>query len=308
MLNVERRKIGDRGQWLEDRRPLLTASDIGAAAGLDPYKTRLDLHLEKIGARQPVTETPPMKRGRILEAAAVEYIREELTGWRLLRPAVLLIDHEHRIGATPDLLLEDPDAPEHIVNCQIKVVGKPTFEGWDGEPPAGYQLQVAMESMLLDAHSGVLAVLVLTAYDAQLHMFPVPRHPAAEAKILEIAAEFWHRVDNGIMPAADYERDGETVRALYPPDKAKPAPLDLASDNRIYALLEDREAHKAAEKAAVAECDAIDAEIIEKLAGSELAIANGWKITRRVTHRKEYTVEAKDIPVLRVAKTKEEAT
>src|SRR5436190_6569491 len=135
-LKVEHRQIKSREQWLLDRQPLLTASAIPAAAGLDPYKRRLHLHLEKAGLVPPEGETALMKRGRILEPAAVEYIREQFAGWSVLRPGVLLVDREHRIGATPDLLIEDPAEPG-IINCQIKVVGRPTFESWEGEPPAG---------------------------------------------------------------------------------------------------------------------------------------------------------------------------
>lgn len=305
-MNVEQRPIKNREQWLADRAPLLTASDMGAAAGHDPYKSRLHLHLEKAGLVPPPEETALMKRGRILEPAAVEYIREQFAGWKVLRPKVLLIDRDHRIGATPDLLIEDPAEPG-IINCQIKVIGRPTFEGWGDQPPVQYMLQVATENMLLDARTGMLAVLVLSAYDAHLETFPVERHAAAEAKIIELAAAFWDRIDKGLLPPVDYERDADLIDSLYPPDPAKPTPLDLASDNRIYQLLEEREHHKAAEKAAVAACDTIDAEIVEKLAGSTLALANGWKITRNLTHRKTYTVPAKDYPVLRIARTTEEA-
>jgi predicted phage-related endonuclease len=305
-LNVEQRVIITREQWLADRQPLLTASVMGAAAGLDPYKSRLHLHLEKAGLVPPQEETPLMKRGRILEGAAIEYIYEAFPGWKVMRPKVLLVDREHRIGGTPDLLIEDPDEPG-IINCQIKVVGRPTFESWDGEPPAAYQLQVATENMLLDARTGMLAVLVLSAYDAHLETFPIPRHAKAEAKVLEIATEFWDRVDRGVLPPVDYDRDAETVARIYPPDPAKTEPLDLTSDNRIYLLLEDRDRLKAVEKDAVAKCEAIDAELIEKLAGSTYAVANGWKNTRLMAHRKEYTVKAAEYPVLRVARTTEAA-
>jgi predicted phage-related endonuclease len=296
------------GQRLHPERPnFLTASDIGAAAGVDEFKTALELHLEKTGRKPPAAETPLMERGRLMESTAIAYVQKQLPGVRMLRPRIFVVDRDRRIGCTPDLLLEEPEHPEQLVNCQIKVVGKPTFDSWDGTPPLSYQLQTAMEGMLLDAERSVLAVLVISAYTTEMHLFDVPRHAKLEAKIERIAADFWDRIERGVMPAADYSRDAELVAALYPPDVRVETPLDLTSDNRIYELLESREKHKAAERAAKAAGEAIKTEIIEKLNGATYAVANGWKITNKMVTVAEHVVAEISYPRMIATRTKEEA-
>ena len=53
--------------------------------------------------------------------------------------------------------------------------------------------------------------------------------------------------------------------------------------------------------------DAVEAELVEKLNGAELALAPGWKITRKIQHRPERLVKAGDFPVLRITRLKEDA-
>lgn len=306
-MTVERHAIPPGMRLHPLRSKYLTASDIAAAAGEDSYKSALELFLEKTGQKLPAGENALMRRGRWFEAAAIEALRERYPRHRIMRPRVFLTDPETRLGATPDALLEDPEHPDILINCQIKTIAQPVFEKWLGQPPRGYLLQVTAESMLLDAGFGLLAVLVVSTFDAELEIFEVPRHPRAEAEIRKIAAEFWDRIATGRMPAPDYARDAELIRELYPPRKDIPVPLDLTGDNFLPGLLEARETLKAAQKAAVADCDAIEAEIVEKLHGAELALTDGWKITRKMQHRDEYTVQAADFPVMRIARLKEQA-
>ena len=257
-MTVERYPITTRNEWLQWRQGFLGASEVPAAAGLDEYRSPLSLYAEKTGLTSGVAETPAMRRGRLLEGAAIEYLQEEHPDWRIVRPNIFVFEPELGLSCTPDALVELPDAPDELINCQIKIVSRPRFEDWNGRPPIGYQIQTTCENMLLGAARGILCVLVLTAYDAELHLFDVPRHAEAELRIREIAREFWDNIAAGRRPAADYARDAETIAAMFPPDKAVPVPLDLTGDNRLPTLLEQREKAKATERAAVAESKAIE--------------------------------------------------
>ena len=88
---IERRQIFGRSEWLAWRKSYLTASDIGAAAGLDEYKVRLRLFAEKRGTVPDIVETGAMRRGRLFESAALAYLQEmhplwEITGRRRSSP------------------------------------------------------------------------------------------------------------------------------------------------------------------------------------------------------------------------------
>jgi predicted phage-related endonuclease len=172
--------------------------------------------------------------------------------------------------------------------------------------PLGYVLQVTAENMLVDAAAGVLAVLVVSAYDAELKLFDVPRHPQAEKKIVEIAAEFWDDVANGRRPQPDFTRDADLVAEMFPkPDPGKT--IDLTGDNRLLEILPLRETLKDTIDGAKKELDGLDAEVKYKLADAEVAELPGWRLTWRHEHRKSYVVEASDRRVLRVKQIEEKS-
>jgi putative phage-type endonuclease len=310
MPTFNHRPITSRAEWLGWRRHYIGASEIAAAAGVDKFKSRARLYAEKADGAPATVETGAMKRGRLFESAALEYLKEERPTWLIERPNVYITDDEHRIACTPDALTRDKGK---LVCIQIKTISRPTFERWAVDvsgtvhPPLGYVLQVITENMLLDATSGILCVLVVSAYDAELKLFDVPRHPGAEARIVAIAAEFWDDVANGRRPQPDFTRDADLITEMFPkPDPGKT--IDLVGDNRLAAILKDREELKDVIDAARKAMEGIDAEVKFKLGDAWFGELPGWRLTWRHEHRKEYTVEASDRRVLRVKQIEEKET
>lgn len=276
----------------------LTASDIGAAAGLDRYKSPLALYAEKTGLLLGQADNAAMRRGRWLEAAVLSAIREENPEWIVRPAAIYLRDPELRLGATPDFIAAT-DEPG-LTNIQAKVVSRPVYErDWAEGPPLGYVLQTLTEGMLMDAPRSLIAALVIDTYTAELYLHPVPRHGAAEARVRAMAATFWSNVAEGRMPAPDYARDAETVTALYPQSVAEPV-LDLTGDNALGILLPHREALREMITLDQKRLDEMDTEIKAKLGEAERATLPGWKISWKTEQRKAYTVAASTRRVLRV--------
>src|SRR5437868_8208262 len=103
----------DRDQWLTVRKTGIGSSDAGAAVGLNPYKSQLELWLEKTGRdgglpkTDPNDETSPMYWGTLLEPiVAAHYTRR--TGNRV-----------RRINA----VLQHPREPWMLANIDREVVG-----------------------------------------------------------------------------------------------------------------------------------------------------------------------------------------
>jgi putative phage-type endonuclease len=297
------RPIVHRAEWLEWRKLDLTASDIGAVAGYDPYRTALRVYAEKTGAATPQEETNLMRRGRWMEGAALLALEEQYPGWRVVRPNVYVRDGALRLGATPDALAEHPDDRGRLVNIQIKTVGGPTFErDWQDGPPVGYQLQALTEGLLLDAGTNYIAALILTTYSADLALYEVPRHATAEARIRELAATFWENIGHGVRPAPDYSRDIEIIEAVKA-DKSAP-PIELNFDNRLGELLPERSRLRVMALAADARLAEIDAEIKDKLGTHQLASYPGWRLSWKEEERKGYTVQPGTRRVLRISEEK----
>lgn len=306
-MTVERIAITDRAQWLELRRQDVTASDIAVVCGVSPYKTIFQLWAEKTNANPATSDRPDngaMLRGRIYEPAVFKAALM-FTDWTSVTPfddKLYLRDPVLRIGATPDAIGADRDG-EFIV--QAKTVGRSIFEAWDG-PPLAYQLQTLTEAMLYGAPRAYLAVLVTDPFNPEFHAYEVPRHKDAEQRIRDAVTRFWDSIEAGELPAIDYSRDGELLKQMFKPREGV-APVDLTGDNMLPILLDTRETLKADVKQKQVRIDEINAELIHKLDGAPAAVCAGWKITNKLQHRKETVIPAKDIAVLRVIKTKEQA-
>lgn len=293
-LRRESIEITSRGQWLAVRRPLMTASRIGALFDAHPYLTRAEVAAEMAGQNQG--DNPAMRRGRILEpavAAAVEEERPDLGPLRKNSDFFILPDH--RLGATPDYLIEASDG---VVNVQCKTVNPSTFEQWRGTFPLGYVLQVVTENLVLDSLTGYLAVLV-TSSGYPLHLREVPRHAAAEQRILDAVAAWWREHDAGRLAAA-------APSAEIAADLDDGSHIDLSADNELPGMLEDR----AALKATVGECDKrlklIDDTIRERVGAARSAWLPGWLIRLPTIEAKAYSVPARSYRRLDVRPTKEE--
>jgi predicted phage-related endonuclease len=238
-----------------------------------------------------------MKRGRLFEGAALEYLAEDHPRWTIERPAIFITDDIDRLGCTPDAFITDETGK--FLNVQIKTINRHSFDRWNGHAPLGYQLQVVCENMLTGADRGILAVLVVSAYDADLKLFDVPRHEAAEDRIRQIALEFWDRVASGRRPDPDYAKDADVIETLFPRQDPGTV-LDLSGDNRLAKILPQREDLKDTIDGARKELEALDAEVKFKLGDAETAELPGWRLTWKEEYRKAYTVEESTRRVLRV--------
>jgi putative phage-type endonuclease len=303
-MTIQSVTITDRIDWLKWRKRFMTASDVGAIFGLDPYKSPLMVWADKT---QDITqsETPAMRRGRWLEGAVAAAYKDSQSEFVMVNKCQLFyFDEDWRLAATPDYYSTKIDGSYTSVQC--KTVAKSTFEkSWSDGPPTHYYLQALTEAMLVDADRAILAVLIIDPYGADYREYEVPRHAEAEQRIREGALKFWHDIEAGIQPKPDYQLDGEllkTLRGIRP--EPEPA-IDLGTDNRLADILAQRQTLTARRKEIEAELSAADAEIVDKLNGASLAYCGEWQITRKMQKRSGYSVEATEFPVMKIIPRKD---
>lgn len=233
-----------------------------------------------------------------MEQAVVAACKEHHPDWKIEQPGVYVIESESRLACTIDAIAND----RIVIEC--KTVAEPVFRSaWSDGPPPYYQLQALAGAMLWNADSAVIATLVVSAFGAEYHEFPVERHPAAEQRILDGVKRFWSSIEAGETPKADYAADAELLAKLYAPKDGTP-PVDLSGDNYLPILLDERERLMADAKAANERLDAIKAELIDKLKGAPAATIDGWTITHKMQSRRETVLKATTFPVLRVSRNK----
>lgn len=227
-----------REAWLDVRKRGIGSSDAAAAVGLSPYKSPLELWLEKTGRdaalpkADPHDETSPMYWGTLLEPiVATHYSRR--TGHKV-----------RRVNA----VLQHPDAPWMLANIDREVIGAPEVQilecktagihgsfHWKDGVPEYVQLQVMHQLAVTGKQAADVAVL-LGGQELQIHR--IKRDAELIDKLITLEAAFWHYVETDTPPPADGSESAErALRCLYPFDSGRI--LDFSEDRPMSALFSD---------------------------------------------------------------------
>lgn len=282
---IERIKIGSRDQWLGLRSKDITASVAGALLGIHPYTTAYALWALKTGQiADDVEETPPMRRGRLLEPVAVQMLREDRPDWQISDHPIGLYfrDPVARLGATPDLFARDEKGRWGII--QIKTVEpgiyRQNWRGEDGEvsPPLWIVVQAIIEAHLTGFEWAAVAPMVV-GHGVELPIVPVPLHGGIIDRIKGEVAAFWRLVEEGRTPDPDFGRDGELLAKLHAGDDRI---VDMSSDNEFPSLVASREKFSAERKVLDAGWEENKARLLAKLDGAGAArMADGRLLTAK---------------------------
>ena len=290
--HIDQLRFSDRAAWLHARGRDITASVAGALFGVHEYSSPYELWAEKSGRVFPdELDSPALERGELLEPVAVKLLRRKRPKWRITHntgtDTIYFRDPVNRIGATPDTLVICPERGPGTV--QIKSVEKSVYrrkwtpEGSDPEPPLWIAIQAIVEAHMTGSRWACVAPLVV-GYGIEMPIIDIPLVEDVVPALIDKTADFWSLVESGEEPPADYSRDREVIEAMNPADDG--GEVDLVSDRRAYALIEERAAIQDGIKAHEARRDEIDAELKHKMRGAALAyLPNGMRMTWR-THRK----------------------
>jgi predicted phage-related endonuclease len=297
---IERIPITGREQWLGLRKNDVTASVVAALFGAHPYTSALKLYLMHSGIEFDEADNRVFRRGRLMEPAVALAVAEERADWRVEKANSYYRDPDLQLGATPDFLIHGD--PRGLGVLQTKTAAPHIYQrDWEGGAtvPFWIQLQALTEAMLTQAAFAVVAVLQVDAFDLALSIVEVPRHPAAEQRIIEAVDRFWADVAAGHEPAPDYGKDAELLKMIAPREVADKS-IDLSGDNELPALLDQREEIMTAMKGYEARKDEIETMLKFKMRDASAALIPRWSITWKTTHRAEYVMKAKDIRTLRI--------
>lgn len=299
---IARYAVTDRQSWLDLRKEDVTASDMAALFELHPFKSALQLYVEKTQAFSEPADNAMLRKGRILEDAVARAVAEEMPALIITKANEYLRDPEARIGATPDFWILDAGRKGVM---QTKVVSPRAFErSWGDTPPPYIVAQNATEMMLADLDWGMVAALIVGDYKLALHLYDVPRDKQFEQIIKEKVAAFWKNTEAGIPPPPDFARDAAALALLYPTEK-KGKQIDLRGDNFVPGLLAEREYMLEIIKPAEERKRAIETEIKDKMRDAEIGLCDGYRISFKSQTRKEHVVPASTFRVLRISTLKE---
>jgi len=239
-LRLVETKALPREDWLAVRQHGIGSSDASAAIGLNPYKSPLELWLEKTGrgdrlpSVDPHDEESPLYWGTILEPiVAAHYTRR--TGRRVRRiNAVLQHPDPALCWMLANIDREVTGAPEvQILEC--KTAGIHGARLWKDGVPEYVQLQVHHQLAVTGKQAADVAVLI---GGQRLEIHRIERDAALIARLIELERQFWHYVTSDTPPPADGSESAErALRCLYPEDSGNS--LDFRDDRNLSATFAD---------------------------------------------------------------------
>lgn len=309
-MTIERIPIENREQWLALRQQDVTASAIASlfiGEDVETHMTPYKLFMLKTGMIEEESDEPKidgdqiefsaMGRGSFLEDKAADALRLLKPHWIVQKCQHYYRDPIARLGATPDLLVNDPERGFGIV--QIKNPERSVYHSdrWkaddDFQPPLEYAVQTSVEADLTAATWAAVGAFVV-GHKTIFRLFDVPIKPALAIRTREIVADFWRRVRENDPYPPDYGRDGALIARLWSDDDG--SETSIAASDDLLRKLELRDHFLAVEKAARAAEEAratIDAELRHLLKNAVRGrLPDGRIVEAKTTRVKAKTVEA----------------
>lgn len=201
-----------RDEWLETRRRGIGGSDASAIMGMNPWKTQMDVWLEKTGEFIDDDEeqnNEKMYWGTILEDVIAQEFATR-TGLKVRRKNAILGHREHPFMiANVDRLITG-----HQAGLECKTAGYYSTDEWEMGVPEYYQVQV-QHYMAVTGYS-VWYVAVLIGGQEFRH-YKISRDGQFIRELIEAEAEFWRLVETKTAPSLDGTKaSSELVKKRYP--------------------------------------------------------------------------------------------
>lgn len=229
---------------IEQRKGGIGGSDAGAIMGLNPYKSAVEVYLEKIGQMEDKEDNEAMYWGRTLEeVVAREYARR--TGNKVRRVNRMLTHPEHSwMIANIDREILTDERGVGVLEC--KTANQYMADQWKEGVPEAYLLQLMHYLAVTNYAWGSIAVLI-GGRDFRIYDFERD-YELIEMMILK-ESEFWHEHVLKEVPPATTGIDTTVLAKLYPKDNGELITLDDAElGSSIQTWLSSSAAIKAAEK------------------------------------------------------------
>ena len=233
-----------RDEWLDVRKQGIGSSDAAAAVGLNPYKSQLELWMEKAGRDtdlpkpDPDNTEEPVYWGTLLEPiVATAYTKQ--TG-RKVRRVNAVLQHPEKPWMLANIDREVIGASDvQILEC--KTAGEFGARLWKEGVPEYIQLQVQHQLAVTGKKAADVAVLIC---GQQLQVHRIHRDEELIAKLMELQERFWHYVTSDTPPPADGSASSATaLRYLYPRDTGEQVDFQLDSNmSQLFESLQEARA------------------------------------------------------------------
>lgn len=277
-----------RDDWLRWRRRGIGGSDAAAVCGCSPWRTALEVYLEKTGEAEVVdgeAVSAAALWGSLLETPVADYYASCHPEQTIRRRHAILQSESHPFMlANLDRFIFCPARGRGVL--EVKTGGAHRAGDWgENAVPDYYLLQMQHYLAVTGCDYGVFAVLL----GGQTYVErEVARDDQLIADLIEIESAFWTRVERRDPPPLD----GTPASGQWLKDHHARADdgvtVDLPGD--ALPLIEAYEAHGAAAKEQQKLSDAAKNQLCQLLGDAERGTVGGREVTWRNVARTGYSV------------------
>jgi len=213
-----------REDWLAVRKQGIGSSDAAAAVGLNPYKSQLELWLEKTGRDtslpklDPNDEESPAYWGNILEPIVATHYTKR-SGHRVRRVNAVLQHPDPKLPWMLANIDREVIGADDVQILECKTAGINGARLWKEGVPEYVQLQVMHQLAVTGKQAADVAVL-LGGQHLEIHR--IERDESMIARLINLERLFWDYVVSDTPPPADGTDSAEAaLRCLYPEDNGQ---------------------------------------------------------------------------------------
>lgn len=207
-------------EWLKYRKMGITGTDASCICGLNPYKSAMQVFIDKTTDTIEDFDNESMRQGRDLESYVADRFCE-LMGKKVRRLNAICMSDEH-----PFMLADfDRVIVGERAGLECKTVSAYAAHHWDnGKIPLHYQLQIQHYLGVSGYDAWYIAALIL---GKEFIVHKIERDEELIQNLITIEKRFWEQnVLAGVMPEPDGSKQaGELLAKYYPSEKGKKALL-----------------------------------------------------------------------------------
>lgn len=196
-------------EWLQFRKQGIGGSDAGAICGVNPYRTAMQVYLDKTSKAIETIDNEAMRQGREFEEYVARRFAEE-TGKKVRRANAIFCNETYSFMiADVDRMIVGENA-----GLECKTVSPFMAEHWkDGKIPLSYQMQCFHYMAVTGTDCWYIAALV---YGREFIWHKIERDEEIIQNLIRLEKNFWENyVLAGNLPSPDGSKVSDEVLADY---------------------------------------------------------------------------------------------
>lgn len=266
-----------REEWLSVRGAGIGSSDAACAVGISPYKSPLELWLEKTErqAAPDLASNDAVFWGSTLEHI-IANVYAERTSVKVRRLNAVLQHPEYPFMlANLDRVVQHPTDGSGIL--EVKTAGLHSAQFWIDGVPDSYQCQVLHQLAVTGKEWCDVAVLI---GGQDFRVYRVVRDDDKIADLIQREAKFWQCVIDDVPPPVDgSESSGRALASMYPSDRGDV--LDCSDDADMNKLFSDYWAYRQQREGAGVQEELLKQQLQEHLGFASGAVLSDARISWR---------------------------